>query len=438
MEENKDFLESYEIKNWDFSPRIYKIIASAAVFNLLFLTVVGQADLLQTTACNSPLISKVCSVLDTVYVGSKLLSGEKDYVIKDYNKTEIKDGDVVWVDNTGETPQIQYPSGYFQVANRDELASLESLDSQYANEIPFGGSPLPPMASSPPPPPPPPPFIPKPKSSIFNTKPILPKRNNKTIVGDLPDDPLGDTDKDDKNNDKTADNKTDEKTDKTKKELEDNTAKNSDSVNGVEINKKPLQDFTDDIVARWSKKEIDLTKPFTVKMIATLTKDGKLNRDKSRFVGHQGDEDIVNVAKSALEAVGDSGFLKYLTDLDVKQVEITLIQDGEKLYAKIVSDQKTPERAKTTASGLRGLISIGKITNKGEDEKVLLNSANVTNEGNKFIMLVNIPKPVAIEMMNRKLQEALVKKNKEQQENQPQTKPNSKTQSKAVNDSTSK
>lgn len=437
MEENKEFLEDYEIKNWDFSPRIYKIIASAAIFNLLFLVVVGQTNLLQTTACNSPLISKVCSVLDTVYVGSKLLSGDKDYVIKDYNKTEIKDADVVWVDNTGETPQLQYPEGYFQLANREELAMLESLDSQYNNELPFNNSPLPPMASSPSLTPPPP-IIPRSNRSIFDTKPKLPKRNKNTVVGNLPDNPLGDGEKNDKNNENTADNKPDEQTDTTHKELENNTAKNSDAVNGVEINKKPLQDFADDIVARWSKKEIDLTKPFTVQMIATLTKDGKLDRKKSRFIGQQGDEDIVNVAKSAIEAVGDSGFLAHLRNLDVQQIEITLIQDGEKLYAKIVSDQKTPEKAKTTASGLRGAISIGKLTISGEDEKVLLDSAKVTSEGNKFIMLVNIPKPVANEMMNRKLQEALIKKSKEQQENQPQTKPNSKTQSKSVNDSTSK
>jgi hypothetical protein len=174
-------------------------------------------------------------------------------------------------------------------------------------------------------------------------------------------------------------------------------------------------------------------------MIATLTKDGKLDRKKSRFIGQQGDEDIVNVAKSAIEAVGDSGFLAHLRNLDVQQIEITLIQDGEKLYAKIVSDQKTPEKAKTTASGLRGAISIGKLTISGEDEKVLLDSAKVTSEGNKFIMLVNIPKPVANEMMNRKLQEALVKKTKEEQENQNSPKqPNSTTESKVANNSKSK
>lgn len=440
MEENKEFLKDYEVKNWEFSPRIYKIIASAAIFNLLFLIVVGQTDLLQTKACSSPLISKVCSVLDTVYVGSKLLGGEKDYVVKDYNKTEIDDADVVWVDKTGETPQLQYPQGYFQVANRDELAMLESLDSEYNNELPFG-EPLPPMS-------PPsrslPPVISRRNDSIFSRKPNLPKRNNNAVVGDLPDDPLGnideETDKETSNDDKTtAGSKGDEKTDKTKKELENNTAKTSDAVTEVEINKKPLQDFADDIVTRWSKKEIDLTKNFAVRINATLTDDGKFDPDKTRFTAQQGDEDIVNVAKSAIEAVGNSGFLAHLRNLDVKQVEMTLVQDGARLYATVISVQKTPEQAKTTASSLRNLISISKLAIKGEDEKVLLDNAKVTSEGRNFQIVVNLPKPVASEMMNRKLQEALVKRNKEQQENQTSPKqPNSTIGNKVANNATSK
>ncbi len=451
MEENQNFLQGYEVKNWDFSPRIYKILASAAIFNLLFLVVIGQTNLLQAKACNSPLISKVCSVLDTVYVGSKILSGGEDYVVKAYNQTSIDDADVVWVDNTGETPQLQYPEGYFQVANRDELAMLESLDSEFSNEnSPFGNNPLPPIASSPststPPPPPPMRTAPRRRGgSVFSKKQRLPKKSKNTIVGDLPDDPFDTNDGDEKSNDKNkgkdnvADSKTNEKTNKTQKELENKTATNSDSVKEVEINKKPLQDFADEIVTRWSKKEIDLTKPFAVKINAVLTDDGRFNREKTRFVGQQGDEDIVNVARKAVEAVGDSGFLAYLRNLDVKQVSMTLIQDGEKLYATVVSVQRTPEQAKTKASGLRNLISISKLTIKGEDEKTLLSSAKVTSEGKNFLINVNIPKPVADEMMNRKLEEALLERIKKQKETQPNPKqPSGTTENKTATDAASK
>ncbi len=445
MEENKEFLQGYEIKNWDFSPRVYKIIASAAIFNLLFLVVIGQTDLLQTKACNAPLISKVCSVLDTVYVGSKFLGEEWD--VREYNKTEIKDADVVWVDNTGDTPQLQYPSGYFQVANRDELATLESLDSQYGETLPpFDSSPLPPISPSSPMMPPPLPPISRRNNSVFDKKPKLPKRNKNVVEGDLPDSPFGDADKDsaekDKNaaDNKTGDKKADEERDKTKKDLEENTAKTSDSVTDVGINKKPLEDFTDDIVTRWSKKEIDLTKNFAVRINAILTDEGTFDKTKTRFTSQQGDEDIVNVAKSAIEAIGDSGFMAYLRNLDVRQVEMTLVQDGEKLYLVVISAQKTPEQAKTKASGLRNLISISKLAVKTEDEKTLLKSAEVTSEGNNFRINVNIPKPIANEMINRNLQEALSKRKiKEQKQNGASPKqPNSMTESKITNNSTSK
>lgn len=433
MEENKDFLQGYEIKNWDFTTRVYKIIASAAIFNLLFLVVIGQTNLLQAKACNAPLINKVCSVLDTVYVGSKFLGEE--WSSDEYIKTNIKDADVVWVDNTGVTPQLQYPSGYFQVANRDELATLESLDSDFNTIPPFNNTPLPPMSS--PPPPPPPIISSRPKSSIFDKKPNLPKKNNDVVDGDLPDSPFGDSEKETGK----ADNKkpkTDE--DKTEKELEDKTAKSSDPVTVVDINKKPLEDFTNDIVTRWENKEIDLTKNFAVKIDATLTDEGRFDKTKTRFITQEGDEDIVNVAKSAIEAIGDSGFLKYLKNLDVSRVEMTLVQDGKKLSAIVISAQRTPQQARTKAIGLKTLLSVSKSSLKTEDEKILVDSAKVTSEGKNFLINVDIPKKLADEMINRNLQKELAKKKeKEQKQNGNSPKqPSSMTEGKITNNSKSK
>jgi hypothetical protein len=449
MEEKKEFLQGYEMKNWEFSPRIYKIIASATVFNLLFLTVIGQTNLLQAKACNSPLISKVCSVLDTVYVGSKLLSGDTDYVVKDYARTEIGDAEVVFVDTTGAAPQLKYPEGYFQVANRDELALLESIDSQFSTETtPFNKDPFPPANSAVPyTPPPAPRFRKTPRRNnnrgVFSKEQVLPKNNKNAVIGDLPDDPF-ETEDDGKNADKNndgknvADNKNNEKANKTEKDLKDKTATNSPSVEEVPINKKPLQDFVKDIVERWDKKEIDLTKPFAVRINAFLTDEGNFDPKKTRFVEQQGDEDIVNVAKKAIEAVGDSGFLLYLRNLDVKQVSMVFYRDGEKIHATVVSPQSSPEQARTKASGLRNLISISKLTVKGEDEKTLLKSAKVTSEGNNFFIKVDIPKAIADEMLNRKLGEELAKQKAQENPSPNRKKPNGIKENKTADDAAGK
>ena len=41
--------------------------------------------------CESPLVGRVCDVLDTVYVSSMLFGTDRDYVDAVYDKTELGD-----------------------------------------------------------------------------------------------------------------------------------------------------------------------------------------------------------------------------------------------------------------------------------------------------------------------------------------------------------
>jgi len=187
----------------------------------------------------------------------------------------------------------------------------------------------------------------------------------------------------------------------------------SDAVVGLEINRKPLTDFADDVAIQVNAGEVDLNQPFTIVMNGVLTKDGKLDRKLSKFdVSRQkGDPRMIDVAKSALEAVGDSGFLTYLKSLNVDKVTVTLVQDDKQINAVISSTQNTPERAKSIASGLNSYISFGKIAVENpSDERTLLDGAKVADDGKNFVLNFTIPKPIAHEMITRKLKEAQAKK----------------------------
>ena len=191
----------------------------------------------------------------------------------------------------------------------------------------------------------------------------------------------------------------------------------SETVNAVEINKKPLTDFADDVATKWDAKEVDLNQDFTIVLNGVLTKDGKLDKDKSKFdVSKQkGDPKMIDVGKAALEALGDSGYLTYLKLLGVDKVNATLVQDDKTITVIITSSQKTPERAKTVADGLQGAIMLGKLkTNNPSDERTLLDGATVTSDGKSFVLNFVIPKPVAQEMITRKLKEAQAKKAEQQ------------------------
>jgi hypothetical protein len=108
QEQDKEIFQDYEIKNWNLSPRIYKIIGAAAAFHLLTLLVLGQTNLLTTKGCDSPFVSTVCQVLDTVYVGSALFGTDTTFDSRDYVKTELEDADITFVDVSGQTPPLKY------------------------------------------------------------------------------------------------------------------------------------------------------------------------------------------------------------------------------------------------------------------------------------------------------------------------------------------
>src|SRR3982751_563889 len=75
-----DLFHDYEIKSWKMGPRIYKILAISAFFNIAVVLFAAQTSLLTLKGCDSPLVGSVCQALDTVYVGSLLFGTQRDYV----------------------------------------------------------------------------------------------------------------------------------------------------------------------------------------------------------------------------------------------------------------------------------------------------------------------------------------------------------------------
>ena len=404
-----DLFHDYEIRNWEFSPRLYRILAISGVANLLAILVVAQTSLLTMKGCDSPLVNRICQALDVVYVGSMVFGTERDTVEVAYDPTRIDDSeDITFVDVTGVPPPLSYPEGYFQLANPEQQAQM--LDA-FGNPITpiddLAGIPVTPPTSG---------------NSLFNTPPSFPTPNPNVVQGQLPSFDSG-----------VASNPTTRKGSRGGKPknptlpAEDDNAKvdpspeptpiSSDAVTSVEINKKPLADFADVVATKWAAKEVDLNQEFSLVLNAYVTADGKLDREKSKFdvAKQKGDQKMIDVGKLAMEALGDSGYLTYLKMLGVDQLTAVLVQDAENLTVTISSVQKTPERAKTLASQLGGVILVGKTVAKNpSDERTLLDGAKTTTDGKNFVLNFAIPKPIAHEMINRKLTEAQAKKQQAQ------------------------
>ncbi len=174
QEQEKELFESYEIKNWNLTPRIYKIIGAAAVFHLLTIAFIAQTNLLTKKGCDSPFVNQICQVLDTVYVSSILMGTDTDFVSKEYEKSELADADITFIDATGETPPLKYPEGYFAIANPDEFATMQNMDFPMNNQIPgFPSNPT--MQNSP---------------NLMDIPQVVPTPNDNAIKGQIPDSPF--------------------------------------------------------------------------------------------------------------------------------------------------------------------------------------------------------------------------------------------------------
>ena len=412
-----DLFHNYEIKNWNFSPRLYKILGFSAVFNILLLVGIASSGVLTARGCDSPFVGRVCQVLDTVYIGSLIFGTDSEYADVDYTKTELEDADVTFVDVTGVTPPLSYPEGYFQLANPEQ--QFENVTDPLASAGP--GFIAPGIAYS------------NPTiggSGLINTPAITPKINPNAVEGALPNDgPLGTSTDDNptipggrkgrrggrlpasaKANTNPADansntaNPTDPNaTAKTEEAREDQF--------GVFINKRPMKDRAKESLEKIESKTVKIDAPFKVVISATLGlgADGKTIVLKNpKLVPNnpptKNDPATEKFVQDWILAVGDAGWFGYLDKLKTKKVVISVEQNETELIASVRADQPTENDARQAQSGLGALLSLAAPAASGDDQ-LFLQKASVTSEGKTFILNFNLPRPLVQEMIQRKLGE---------------------------------
>lgn len=409
-----DLFYKYEVGRWKLNNRIYAILAIATVVNLAFLGVLAQTNILTARGCESPFVGRVCQVLDMAYVGAVLFGTEREMADVEYERTELGEADVVWIDQTGVPAQLEYPEGYFQIANPEQFAQQQAM----LNGIPSdgfnsGGFPpiSPPVQSG---------------SSLIDTPAIAPKRNPKARPNNLPDSPFdlsdvnGDaTAENDAGNDKPGNSNTNTAV-KDPKVAQNNTNTNSAAGSedeakedkfGVFLNKRPMREQAEETIADVNANKIKLDSSFKVTVTGTLglAKDGKtvVLKDPKPVVDKTSpvnDPEMEKLVQDWILAVGDAGWFGYLDKLKSKKIIITVEQNDTELVASVKADQPSENFAKTAASGLNGLLQIA-ATQVKDDEKIFLESAKVTSEGNTFVLNFVMPKPVVQEMIQRKLAE---------------------------------
>ncbi len=174
---------------------------------------------------------------------------------------------------------------------------------------------------------------------------------------------------------------------------------------GITINKRPFKDFGEFVRQKIDNKEVDLDKPFLVELEGILTKDGRFDTKKTKFIRSEGDAEMIKVAKQAISAISDSGWFAYLQKSGVEKINLILAQDDTTVSSIIKSEMTDENKAKTIASGLNAIIQMSRMQVKDEDEKLLLNNTSVVSRGKQFIINLALPKSAAQEMIRHKLKE---------------------------------
>jgi hypothetical protein len=388
MQEHELF-ETYELKGWQLSKRLYQVIGVSLVFNLVMFVFMAQANFLTGKTCDSPIASGVCSVLDTLYVGGLILDSDTDFVSKPYDRTEIGDADEITYINVGDYQPLKYPEGYF-APDPDQL--IEPGTPIISSEIPGIST--------------------NPTDDLMNSTQILPPNKGAVVDGPLPD-PLG--------NETQVKTKTPK--DKVTKPKDNTTAKTdpkttSDPVKPDEPNRKPFEDAADVINEQRANNQIDLTKNFEVVVDGLIKPDGKFDPKMTKFVKSVGDEKMVEAARAMIIAMGDSGFFKQLKENGIDRVNITLAQNDNEIYAILLSDLKTPEKAATAASGLNSLLQWAILfDNNGtkkldENSKILVTNSTITAEAKTFKLNFKLPKLDGQAFIIQALEKRAEKKNK--------------------------
>jgi hypothetical protein len=411
--EERELFENYEHQVWEFTPRFYKIIGVSVVINSLMLLALGQFNIFTTRGCDTPYVGVVCKVLDSAYVASVFWGKGAEWESRPYTKTEIGDEDVVTVIDVGE--RLEYPEGYFY--QEDEIAQVVPTDG-YGNPTSIDPNNPTSTTSS------------NSGEDMLNKPAVTPTPNPKNQNQNIPDTPWGGS---------TAPVKG--KTQKPNKGKPSNESpKNLDLDEGTvakvkptpsptptpdankakeefnnKFNKAPFQTLADGVIAKVDsdkpEEKVDLKQSFTVVLDGTLTEEGKFDAKKTRFAKGEGDQKIVDVAKSAIEAIGDSKILSYLQALGVDKVNITLVQDDKQITAVIKSNQPTEEKARTVSSGFNGIIAVAKLNTRDDaDVQALLKGVKFKSEGKSFVINFAMPKEEAHKLIDQKLQEARQKK----------------------------
>jgi hypothetical protein len=419
----------YEIKNWELGPRIYKILGISALVNIVALVVAVQGSLLTMKGCDSPLVGTMCEVLDTVYVGSMLFGTDREYVDVAYEKTDLGDADITFVDVTGlDQTKLEYPAGYFTIANPEKFTIDPETGEMIAALPPSVSSDIPGIPNNIP-------YSPPATNSLFDTQPNYPQSNPNPVTGNLPQ-PGGSVSRPgsrkrgrggrvNPNPNPSAEGSPDPNTVAEANPSPSPSVEPTGQFDANDVNTRPFKDLAIKVNTLLDKKQLDLQAQVEILATAKLGKDGKIVPGSFKANGTSSDPELANIVTEAVGAFNDSNLLNHLKELSGKNLNFLVRQDQTNIVAAIKSQVESDTRAQSIATVVQFGISLAiQKKEKGiaeleaandpakaealqnlRDDLALLKGTQVGANGKDFVVTFSAPKDSVHQMIQRKLAE---------------------------------
>ncbi len=145
-----------------------------------------------------------------------------------------------------------------------------------------------------------------------------------------------------------------------------------------------------------------------IELEGVLNNSGRLDAKKSKFTKTAGDAAVIEIGKSFIEAASDSGFLSYLKSFGVEKLRLTLVQDDKQIYADVIGEVETSQKAASISKSLNSAAQIVRAKederkNLRDDEKILIGGLRASSDGKTLVIKVAYEKSVIQQLINRML-----------------------------------
>lgn len=151
------------------------------------------------------------------------------------------------------------------------------------------------------------------------------------------------------------------------------------------------------IKSRIEARALDLNAPFAIELSGRVTKDGRIDPATAKYTRDEGNKEMVEAVKKAIEAINVAGYFIYVSELSITGLRLRAEQTDASFIASMTGEVENESKASTIVTALRALVMMmNKQVESGnrpaDDDLKLFKSMTASSEGKNVHIALELPK----------------------------------------------